>query len=299
MLYSGGEALVRGSSVLASAWGLSPLVIGLTVVSFGTSAPELAASLMAALAGAPEMALGNVVGSNIANIALILGLTALIHPLRAGASFLRRETPIMIGATLLLVVLLALGRLGRPAGLMLVVLLVAYLWLLLRTKEPAQVQAEFEQEYGLKPRRSPWLAGLAVLVGLGLLVAGARWLVLGASAMARGLGVPELIIGLTVVAVGTSLPELATSVVAALKGEPDIALGNAVGSNVFNILGILGTTALVRPFSLPFGLVAVDLAVMLGLSALLWPFLRSGSCLARREGAVLLGLYAAYVAYLF
>lgn len=299
LLYVGGELLVRNASLLARRWGIPPIVIGLTIVSFGTSAPELAASVSAALQGFPEIAIGNVVGSNIANIALILGLTAAIYPLRSNANFLRRDTPIMIGVAVLLALLFTTGSLGRVVGLVFVAGLVGYLWLLLRTDEPAEVQAEFVQEFSPKSTRSTWWIGGGALLGLLVLVGGAQLLVAGATSIARGFGVPELIIGLTLVAVGTSLPELATSVIAALKREPDIALGNIVGSNIFNILGILGITVLVRPIALPFATVGVDLAVMVGMSLLLWPFLRTGWRLGRMEGAALLGIYVVYVVYLY
>lgn len=299
LLYLGGEFLVRNSSHLAQAWGLSPMVVGLTVVAFGTSAPELAASLTAALQGSPEIALGNIVGSNIANIALILALTALIFPLRTQANFLKREMPFMMGAAALLMLMLMFGILGHVGGAVLVVLLGGYLWILLRAPEKPEVQAEFSEEYAVEEPRSPWIAILGALVGLGLLVGGAQLLVTGATSLARGFGVPELIIGLTLVAVGTSLPELATSIIAALKRESDIALGNIVGSNIFNILGILGITTLVEPIVVPYTAVALDLWVMLGLSVLLFPFLMTGLRLGRREGGVLLVLYLFYVAYLY
>lgn len=299
LLYVGGEFLVRNASHLAQSWGISPLVIGLTVVAFGTSAPELAASLTAALQGSPGIALGNVIGSNIANIALILALTALVFPLQTQANFLQREMPFMMGTAALLLLMLMLGSLGRASGILLVFLLGVYLWILLRVKEKPDVQEEFQQEYALERPRSPWLAVLGTLIGLGLLVGGAQLLVTGATSLARGMGVPELIIGLTLVAVGTSLPELATSIIAALKRESDIALGNIVGSNIFNILGILGVTATVQPIAVPYAAVALDLWVMLGLSVLLFPFLMTGLRLGRREGGVLLVLYLCYVAYLY
>jgi cation:H+ antiporter len=299
LLYFGGDFLVTNASRLARAWGISPMVIGLTVVAFGTSAPELAASLTAALRGSPEIALGNVVGSNIANIALILAITAVIYPLRAQANFLRREMPIMMGAAVLLVLLFLDGALGRFEAFLFIASLALYLGLLFCGGEKPEVQEEFGQEYGRIPRASPWAATLGALFGLALLVVGARLLVTGATALARGFGVPELIIGLTLVAVGTSLPELATSVIAALKREADIALGNIVGSNVFNILGILGITALARPIVLPYASIAFDLWVMLGASALLFPFLMTGLRLSRREGVILLVLYGAYVMYLY
>lgn len=299
LLYFGGERLVASASTLARSWGISPMVIGLTIVAFGTSAPELAASLTAALQGSPEIALGNVVGSNIANIALILAITAVVHPLRTEARFLRREVPIMLGAAVLLLLALIGGVLGRIEGAGLLLLLGGYLWLLFRGGDAPDVEATFERAYATDAQRAPvWRSVVGALVGLGLLVGGAQSLVAGATALARGFGVPELIIGLTLVAVGTSLPELATSVVAAVKREPDIALGNIVGSNVFNVLGILSVTALARPVEVPFATVAFDLWVMVGVSVLLVPFLVTGLRLGRREGVTLLVLYLGYLAYL-
>lgn len=300
LLFGGGELLVRNASALARVWGLSPMVVGLTIVAFGTSSPELAASLTAALQGSPQIALGNVVGSNSANIALVLALVALVRPPTATASFLRREVPIMVGGAALLVVMLVGGVVGRAEGSLLLLLLVAYLMVLLRPgEEKAEVREAFAQEYGGAPRVSTWNAALLVVLGLALLVGGANLLVIGATSLARGFGLPEMVIGLTLVAVGTSLPELATSLVAAAKRQPDIALGNIVGSNIFNVLGILGATAVTRPLRVPFEVVAIDLWVMLGLSVLLVPFLVSGLRLGRREGAVLLTLYVGYVAYLY
>ncbi len=300
LLFGGGELLVRNASALARVWGLSPMVVGLTIVAFGTSSPELAASLTAALQGSPQIALGNVVGSNTANIALVLALVALVRPPTATASFLRREVPIMVGGAALLVAMLVGGVAGRAEGSLLLLLLVAYLMVLLRPgEEKAEVREAFAQEYGGAPRVSTWNAALLVVLGLALLVGGANLLVIGATSLARGFGLPEMVIGLTLVAVGTSLPELATSLVAAAKRQPDIALGNIVGSNIFNVLGILGATAVTRPLRVPFEVVAIDLWVMLGLSVLLVPFLVSGLRLGRREGAVLLTLYVGYVAYLY
>ncbi len=302
LLYFGGEWLVRHAVVLARSWGVSAMVVGLTVVAFGTSSPELAASLAAALTGSPEIALGNVIGSNIFNILAILGVTALLAPIAVQARFINREVPIMIGVTLLLFPLLYSGHsLGRPEGLLLVALLGLYIWFLYRADqgEAAEVQAEFEQEYGNNRNlQADWRPYVGLAVGLVLLTAGARLLVLGAVALARGFGVPELIIGLTIVAAGTSLPEVAASIVAALKREPDIALGNIVGSNIFNILSVLGFTVLLQPISAPWEVIQRDMWVMLGISLLLWPFLFTGSRLGRREGGAFLVLYLAYMGFL-
>lgn len=300
LLYFGGEALVKNAVVLARSWGTSTLVVGLTVVAFGTSSPELAASLAAALTGSPDIAIGNVVGSNTLNILLILGVTALVAPIRAQAQFIKREVPIMIGAALILFWFLYFDQqVSRLEGLLSVVLLGLYTGFLYRSSagESAEVQGEFDQEYG-RPVQVSWQAYAGVGLGLGLLGVGARLLTIGAVELARTFGVPELIIGLTIVALGTSLPEVAASITAALRREPDIALGNIVGSNIFNILGILGITALVQPVGLPWESIQRDLWVMLGASMLLWPFLVTGFRLGRREGSVFVGLYVIYVALL-
>lgn len=298
LLFAGAEGLVRGASSLARRFGLSPLVIGLTVLAFGTSMPELVVSVSAALEGVSAIAVGNVVGSNIGNIALILGITALIRPPRVQAQVVRVDVPVMIAVSLLVLALLADGVLGRLEGAALVLGLLGYVafQLLAARKEPGAVQEEFDE--GVPPvTGSPVMDVLLVLAGLGLLVLGARWLVSGAVTLAESFGVPEAVIGLTVVAIGTSLPELATSVVAALRGEGDLAVGNVVGSNIFNLLGILGIAAVVHPLSSA-GIGLVDLGVMLGLSILLLPLMRSGLSVNRWEGGVLLATYGAYMVHL-
>ncbi len=298
LLYFGGDLLVDNASSLARRWGVSSLVVGLTVVSLGTSAPELAASVAAALGGSPELALGNVVGSNTANIALILSITALIYPLRTQPQVLRRELPVMIGSALLLPLLLRDGSLSRAEGGLFLALLVLYLWTLLRRQAPAEAEPENPDDPDLR-LKSPWLGVLKILLGLGLLVGGAQLLVGGATSVARGFGVPEFVIGLTLVAIGTSLPELAATGIAAFKRESDIALGNVVGSNIFNVLFILGVTALVRPMQVDYRAVSLDLWLMIGLNFLLLLLLITGLRLGRREGGVLLTLYLGYVAYLY
>ena len=300
LLYGGGEALVRGSVQLARAVGLSPLVIGLTVVSFGTSSPELASTLAATLDGAPAVAFGNVVGSNIANIGLILGATALIWPLPTQARFLRREVPFMLLASGLLFPLAADGRIGRIEGLFLFALLAIFLAYLLRGVRNAkpETRQEFEAEYG-SPKRRPWLALGLVGLGLILLFVGAKSLLAGGLNIARSFGISERVLGLSLVALGTSLPELAASIVAALKKEGDIVLGNLIGSNVFNVLCILGLTAIVRPVEVDWLSSWPDLVVMLVLSALIWPFLATRLKLERWEGFLLLAGYALYMAALF
>ena len=299
LLYWGGDMLVRHAVVLARRIGMSPLVVGLTVVAFGTSAPELAATLAAALGGNPQVAYGNVVGSNITNLSLVLGLAALVHPLRTQARFIRREMPFLLLVSLVLFFLLADGRVGRLEGLLLVLGLVAYLVYLLREKEePPAVEAEFALEYA-RPLAASWAPIVGVVLGVVLLTVGASSLVQGAAALARAWGVSERVVGLTLVALGTSLPELASALAAARRGEPDLVLGHLVGSNVFNVFAILGTTALVHPIRADGPGVWIDLAVMLGLVLVAWPFLYTGLRLGRREGAVLLFLYLLYVGHLY
>jgi len=299
LLYWGGELLLRYAVALARRLGISPLVIGLTVVAFGTSAPELAATLAAALRGNPQVAYGNVVGSNIANLSLVLGMAALVRPLATKARFIKREMPFLFLVSVLLFFVVADGLVSRLEGGLLVLGLLAYLFYLLHnTEEPEEVEAEFSAEYGYNgPGLLVSLLGLTA--GIVLLSVGAGALVEGATTLARAWGVPDRVIGLTIVALGTSLPELASALVAARKGESDILLGNLIGSNVFNSLGILGLTALVRPIHPDGSAVMIDLAVMLGLVLLAWPMLYTGLRLGRREGAVLLFAYVIYIRYLF
>jgi cation:H+ antiporter len=298
LLYFGAEGLVRGSASIAARLGLTPLVIGLTVVAFGTSMPELVVSIGASLDGKGPIAVGNVVGSNIGNIALILGLAALIQPLRVQAQIVRVDLPILLVASVALVAILADGAVGRVEGGLLFAGLLAYIGTSLRLarREPAAVEAEFVEGMPRAGRSAALDAGM-VAAGLALLVLGARLLVTGAVDIAEGFGLSQAVIGLTIVAIGTSLPELATSVVAALKGQGDIAVGNVVGSNLFNILGILGITALVRPLAQS-GMSSVDLGVMLVLTVVLLPLMRSGFRVSRAEGGVLVAGYAAYTTYL-
>jgi cation:H+ antiporter len=297
LLYFGGEFLVKNSVALARSWGVSTMVVGLTVVAFGTSSPELAASLVAALQGSPEIAVGNVIGSNIFNILGILGLTSVIAMIKVQSQFIVREVPILLGVTLFCIVLLFDGSLGRLEGLIFFLLLCAYIWFLYSaSKKDSVLEAEMTEAY--TSEKATWRTYLGVVVGLVFLGVGARVLVLGAVGVARGFGVSELVIGLTVVALGTSLPEVAASVIAALKKEPDIALGNVIGSNVFNILCILGITALVSPIGVSWGEIQRDVWVMLGVTVLLVPFLLTGRRLSRLEGTIFLAIYIGYVAIL-
>lgn len=296
LLVLGAEALVRGSAALARRLGVGPLVVGLTIVAFGTSSPELVVSTRAALVGAGDIALGNVLGSNIANILLILGAAALIRPIRIQTQLVRIDIPIMIAVSLAPFLLLADGRVSRAEGLLLLGGIVAYTVLsiaLARSERDPAVRHVIEQGLPAWPRR-PLEQLLAIAAGLALLALGADLFVRGAVRMAGALGVSEALIGLTVVAVGTSLPELATSMVAAVRGEGDIAVGNVVGSNLFNLLGILGAAATARPLQAT-GIGRSDLLAMAAAALVLLPLARSGLRLQRWEAALLLAGYAAYV----
>jgi len=301
LLILGAEWLVRGASRLAAALGISPLVIGLTVVAFGTSAPEMAVSVKSALDGQPDLALGNVVGSNIFNVLFILGVSAVITPLVVSSQLIRLDVPIMIGVSLLTVGLAIDGSISRLDGAILFAGVIAYTVFQIRQsrKESAVVQEEYAQEFGKK--RSATAANIAfIAAGLALLVLGSRWLVNGAVAFAQALGVSELVIGLTIVAAGTSLPEVATSTLAAVRGERDIAVGNVVGSNIFNVLGVLGLSGLVAPGGLPAAtaLLNFDLPVMIAVAIACLPIFASGATIARWEAALFLSYYVAYTAYL-
>ena len=299
LLYYGAEALVRGSSSLALRLGLSPLVIGLTVVAFGTSSPELVVSLKAGLAGQGNISVGNVVGSNICNLGLILGLCALVTPVATTSQIVRMDIPIMIAVTAFATFLLSNGTLTRTEGTLLATLLLAYVIFSIRLarRQPADaLGAEFGEAVKVS-KRGLAVDLLMVAGGLVLLVFGARFLVDGAVIIARAFGWSDALIGLTVIAIGTSLPELATSLVAAVKKEADIALGNIVGSNIFNLLGILGITAMVTPLA-ESGISLIDYAVMAVFALVLWPMAYHQKRITRLEGAMLLAGYAAYVSWL-
>jgi len=298
LLYVGGDLLVKNSVRLASRLGLSSLVIGLTVVAFGTSAPELAATLASVLEGSPGLAIGNVIGSNIANIGLILGFTAILYPLYNSRFFLRRELPVAIAVSLLLIPLFWNGVLGRLEGIFLLALLVGYLTYVIKS-DPEQITTELEDDTEADNEKPLWRSVLFVLLGVGLLVGGARSLVTGAVDIARSLGVPEAVIGLSMVAFGTSLPELASSVVAALRKETDIILGNIIGSNLFNILAVLGTTVVVSPISQPFSAIGTDIIIMIVFTVAVWPLMLWNRRISRRDGVILSVGYVAYIVYLF
>jgi cation:H+ antiporter len=302
LLILGAEGLVRGGSRLALAFGISPLVIGLTVVAFGTSAPEFAVTAGAAYARQADVALGNVVGSNIFNILFILGVSAAVAPLVVSVQLVRIDVPIMIGASLLVAGLGADGSIGRLDGLLLFSGILGYTFFLIRQsrRETLAAQAEYEGAYGSDEARKSRIVVnlLLVAAGIGMLALGARWLVIGAVDTARALGVSELVIGLTIVAVGTSLPEVATSVLASIRGERDIAVGNLVGSNLFNLLAVLGLGGLVAPEGIPVpsGALYFDIPVMIGAAIAALPIFFTGYTIARWEGALLTGFYLAYAA---
>ena len=292
LLYVGGEVLVRSASGLARRLGVRPMLIGLTVVAFGTSAPELAASLTAALSGTPEIAIGNVVGSNIANVGLILGITATIFPLVTGSRFVRREVPVMLLVTVLVAPVLYGGAVTRWEGVLLLGLLAGFLWVITRTGSPVLE----EVEEGVQAGRTPvWIGIVGTVVGVALLWFGARSLIHGAVQIASSLGVPQRVIGLTLVAVGTSLPELASSMVAALRRETDIILGNIVGSNVFNLLAVLGATAVVQPIRFDGRGATIDIVTMGLFSLALLPLMWRNERLGRSAGLFLLVAYALYI----
>lgn len=299
-LYFGAEALVKGGAGLALRLGLTPLVIGLTVIAFGTSSPEMVVSVKAALTDNGPIAVGNVVGSNICNIALILGLCALISPLRADLQVIRREVPIMIGVTVLALLVLADGHVARWEGGVLLAALIAYTVVTVKQARAATAAAaasDFTDELGQGQSLGLGLSIGAVVGGLAVLVVGSHLFVEGAVTLATDWGMSPMAIGLTIVAVGTSLPELATSLIAAIKRQGDVAIGNIVGSNIFNVLGILGVAALVRPLDAP-DLAGIDLGVMVLVSVALLPVVRSGGRISRGEGAALLAVYVGYTFWL-
>jgi cation:H+ antiporter len=305
LLIGGAELLVRGASRLAVGFGISPLVVGLTVVAFGTSSPELAVSIGSALSGQADIALGNVIGSNIFNVLFILGLSAAIGALVVNQHLIRLDVPLMIGVAVLMVLLGLDGKIGRLDGLLLFAGIVSYIVFAIRQsrKESREVEAGYDQEFGARdgmaPRQVVFNAGMAI-AGLLLLVLGARWLVNGAVTMAQSLGLSELIIGLTIIAAGTSLPEVATSVIASVHGERDIAVGNVVGSNLFNVMAVLGLTAAVAPngVSVPASALRFDLPFMLAVMVACLPIFFTGYRIARWEGWLFLGYYVAYTVYL-
>jgi cation:H+ antiporter len=311
VLVAGGELLVRGASGLAEAMGMSPLVVGLTVVAFATSAPELAVTLQAVRDGSPDLAVGNVVGSNIANVLLVLGIAALIGPLAVRSQLVRVDVPVLVGMGVLLLLLSLDGLLDRGNGALLFGCLVGYVILavLMGRRDSARStpvppsDVPPDPARGTMPdrdRRRLVVDVVLLAVEVALLVVGAGWLVEGATRIAVERGIPEMVIGLTILAIGTSLPELATTVIAALRGQRDLAVGNAVGSSIFNIGAVLGFSSLLAPEGVPVAqsAIRVDIPIMIAVSVALLPVLYTGFEIRRWEGALFLGLYVAYTSYL-
>jgi cation:H+ antiporter len=302
LLALGGEGVIRGAVGVARRLGMSELLIGLTLVGFGTSTPELLTSVQAALAGAPGIAVGNVVGSNICNSLLIVGVVAVIRPMLASMAIIRRDGLVVIASSVLLVAIaLATGSLTRLVGGVLLALLVVYsvvVWRLEGRDGAAARTHEDEAHLHDPTPRALWIALLFAIAGLALLVVGADLMVRGAVTLARTAGLSETVIGLTIVAVGTSLPELVASLAATLKGRADVAFGNVLGSSLFNVLGILGVTALAHPIRMPSDLTIADWSVFVGSAVLLLLFARFGGRVGRAKGAMLLLAYGGYLGYL-
>ncbi|MCM2313240.1 MAG: calcium/sodium antiporter [Steroidobacteraceae bacterium] len=303
-LVAGAELLVRGASKIALSLGISPLVVGLTIVAMGTSSPEVAVSVGAVVNGNTDIAVGNVMGSNVFNVLFILGVSALITPLVVHSQIIRQEVPIMIGASVVFAVMALDGRLGRSESALLLVLLVAYMVFLVRQSR-AETAAVRDEYAGAVRRPAGWdshwaVQVLLIVAGLALLVLGSEWLVDAAVAFARALGVSDLIIGLTIIAAGTSMPEVATSILAAVRGERDIAVGNVIGSNTFNILGCLGLSGVVSAngLGLSTAVLNFDLWVMVAVAFACLPVFVLRNEIGRRRGLMFLALYVAYVAYL-
>lgn len=296
VLYYGAEWLVRGSARLAASLGVSPIVVGLTIVSFGTSAPELVVCTVAALGGNPDLAIGNVMGSNLANIGLILGLTSIVRPLEVHARVVWREVPLMLLVTAALFPLLWDLELSRGDGVILLIALAAYLVFVFQSveDEAPEILGEYEDFLNASTAEGALIRPpdvLWVLGGSACLVLGGYCIVEGAVQVASSLGVSQVVIGLTVVAIGTSLPELATALVAAARKEADIAVGNVIGSNIFNVAAILGTTSVLAPIPIPEAVLSRELPAVFLISLLVFPLLRSGWKIRRWEGAILLGAY--------
>ncbi len=297
LLVAGGEILVRGSVGLAKRFNVSPLIIGLTIVSFGTSSPELLVSLKAAISGYSALSLGNVIGSNIGNIAVILGIAAIIYPISISKQIIKKEMPILIGVTLFSILFLLDGKLTRLEGFIFFAGLIVYVvvgYKLSRTHSNEVVPSTEVED--IKPMNFG-ISAVLIIGGLLMLVYGGNLFVDGAVAIAKSFNMSEAVIGLTIVAIGTSLPEFFTSLVAALKKEADIAIGNIIGSNIFNLIGILGLTAIVKPIETD-SMSYVDFGLMFLLTLFLFPLLKTGMKLNRLEGLFLVFVYIGYVVYL-
>ena len=298
-LYFGAEWLVKGASRFASSFNIKPVVIGLTIVAFGTSTPELVTSVIAGIKHSSDIAMGNVIGSNIANIGLILGLSAIVQPLKIDMKLIYREMPIVVGISMLLYFMGWNGTLSRREGCILLIGILAYTCYVYRAalKESKTIELEYEEFIGVKDNVAKDI--FLIIIGIGALVGGAYLLVHSAIYFARVIGISELVIGLTVIAVGTSIPELATSLVAAIRKESDISVGNVLGSNIFNILAVLGIAAIIQPLQVNSASLRIDMPVMLFFSIFLIPIITWKSVLTRGQGVLLLIGYCAYVFWLF
>jgi cation:H+ antiporter len=303
MLAGGGETLVRGAVGTARALGLSPLLIGLLLVGFGTSMPELVTSLYAAIHGSPGIAIGSVVGSNIANILLILGIAALVRPLVVNPAAFRRDGPMLAGATLALLYAALAGSLQRWLGLLFLGSLLVYVcWVFLGERSAPPAETEMREHIAEDAPASPRKLGVSLtlaVAGMALTIHGARVLVDNAVLLARQFGMSDSVVGLTIVAIGTSLPELVATVIAAVRGHSDVALGNVIGSSIYNLLGILGITAVVHPITIPIEIAQQDVWVLLATTALLIAAICLHWKLQRWKGALFVALYLGYLGYQF
>ncbi|MDH5476205.1 MAG: calcium/sodium antiporter [Cyclobacteriaceae bacterium] len=297
VLILGGDFLVRGASNIALRLHISPLVVGLTIVAFGTSAPELLISVKSALAGSPDLAMGNVVGSNICNLALVLGITCLIEPIKVQSDSMKIDWPVAMGSALLLYFVAKEGYINRIEGIIFFSLLLAYTYFIIRrSRKETKAMRELEEDLSLEDAvtSNVWKDVVFLLIGALGLYYGSEWFVGGARDMAVDLGVSERVIGITVLALGTSLPELVTAIVAALKKETDLALGNLMGSNIFNVLSILGVTSMITDIKVSFEILNHDMIPMLGITLLILPMMITGRTIGRFEGGILLVIYLFY-----
>lgn len=298
VLVSGGELLVRGASSIALRMQISPLVVGLTIVAFGTSAPELFISIQSALGGSPDIAMGNVVGSNICNLALVLGITAVIYPVRVQRDSIRIDWPVTMSSSLLLFLLVQDRWIGAGEGILFIFALFTYTFFIIRKSQKetiANLKLMEDDELPTQPSASVWKDVLFIIVGTIGLSFGSDWFVSGAQSIAIDLGVSERVVGLTVVAIGTSLPELMTSGIAAYKKETDIAVGNLLGSNIFNILSILGFTSIVHEIQVSDTIVTTDIIWMLAVTLVIFPMMLTRKTIGRIEGSILLLIYGYYI----
>ncbi|MBK1881246.1 calcium/sodium antiporter [Luteolibacter pohnpeiensis] len=300
LLVISAESLVRGASRLAAAFGISPLVVGLTVVAFGTSAPELAVSTVATFSGQADIGLGNIVGSNIFNVLVILGLSAVITPLVVAKQLVRLDVPVMIGLSILMWIMGLDQQISRVDGVILFVIAIFYVTYLIRiSRRKPVLEAEYAGEFSAsKKEKSSWFKNIVmVCIGIGGMILGSKWLVDSAVLIARQFGVSELVIGLTIISLGTSLPEVATSLIAAFRGEKDIAVGNVIGSNIFNIVSVLGISAAVSPKGIPVPLAALhfDIPIMVGIAAVCLPLFYARYRVSRLNGIFFIAIYAAYL----